>query len=266
MLQVKGTTRLFAIVADPVAHVKTPEIINARFDEKGLDGILVPLHVRTADLGTFFSAMRRLRNLEGWIVTVPHKTSALALCDEVSPQAERIGAVNCIRREPDGRLYGAMLDGIGFVDGLRGQGIEPADKAVHLVGAGGAAAAIAFALAESGVSRLVIANRSAARRDELLARLARHHPECRPTSDGRAAEADIVVNATSVGLRPGDGSPVPEDELRPEQIVAEVIMEPEITPLLRAAQAKGSRIHLGRHMLDAQAVAMIAHMTGEWAR
>lgn len=262
MQRIKGTTRLFAIVADPIAHVKTPEVVNAILARTGRDGVLVPLHVAPADLAQAFGAFRAIRNLDGWIVTVPHKTAALALCDEVDPAAESIGAVNCIRREADGRLVGAMLDGAGFVDGLRRQGIEPKDKSVFLAGAGGAASAIAFALAEAGVARLAIGNRSAAKRDALIARVARLHPGCTVTGEGRASEADIVVNATSLGLRPQDGSPVDDAELRPDQIVAEAIMEPELTPLLRAAQARGCRIHLGRHMLEAQADAMVAHMTG----
>ena len=181
---ITGRTRVYGILAHPIYHVKAPAVMGALFARHGVDGVLVPLHVRPADLGTVFAALRALHNLEGWIVTVPHKTAALALCDEVSPQAERIGAVNCIRASRTGGSIGAMLDGIGFVDGLRGQGIEPAGKAVHLVGAGGAAAAIAFALAESGVSRLVIANRSAARRDELLQAGSPGYPECRRPARG----------------------------------------------------------------------------------
>lgn len=261
MSQVTGATRIFAILADPVAHVKTPQVINARLAQAGYDGLLVPFHVSPDALAATFSAFRGFRNLAGWIVTVPHKVAALALCDELSPAARRIGAVNCIRRESDGRLVGTMLDGIGFVDGLRSAGLDPAGKSVHLAGAGGAASAIAFALCEAGVSRLVVANRNATKRDELVARLAQHYPACSVLNAGRVAEAEIVVNGTSLGLRPEDPAPIAVDELHAGQIVAEVIMEPELTPLLRAAQAKGCRIHVGRHMLDAQAAAMISHMT-----
>lgn len=261
MSQVTGATRIFAIVADPVAHVKTPQVINALLAKSGYDGILVPLHTAPADLAAAFAAFRSFRNLAGWIVTVPHKGAAVALCDEVSPLARRVGAVNCVRREPDGRLIGAMLDGAGFVAGLRGEGIDPAGKSVYLAGAGGAASAIAFALCEAGVARLVVANRSAGKRDELVARLAQHYPASIVAGEGRAAESEIVVNGTSLGLSPDDPSPIDEAELSPHHIVAEVIMEPELTPLLRAAQAKGCRIHLGRHMLEAQAAAMIDHMT-----
>lgn len=261
MSQVTGATRIFAIVADPVAHVRTPQVINARFAQAGYDGVLVPFHVPPGHLAAAFAAFRGFRNLGGWIVTVPHKSAAVALCDELTPLARRVGAVNCVRRDPDGRLVGAILDGTGFVEGLRGEGIDPTGRSVHLAGAGGAACAIAFALCEAGVAHLSIANRSAGKRDELVARLARHYPVSVVTGEGEAAEAEIVVNGTSLGLRPDDPSPVDEAQLRPHQIVAEVVMEPELTPLLRAAQARGCRIHLGRHMLEAQAAAMIDHMT-----
>ncbi len=263
MVQITGLTRIFGIVADPIAHVKTPQMINARLARNGVDGVLVPLHVGETDLATAFAAFRGMRNLEGWIVTVPHKTAALALCDEVSPHARAIGAVNCVRRRADGSLLGTMLDGAGFIDGLRWEGIEPSGRSVHLAGAGGAASAIAFALCAAGVKRLAIGNRSAAKRDALVARLREHHPGTEVIAGGNAAGADIVVNATSLGLRPGDPSPVDAAELSPGQIVAEIIMEPELTPLLHAAKAKGCRIHLGRHMLEAQADAMVRHMTGE---
>lgn len=261
MPEVTGATRVFAIVADPVAHVKTPEVINTHLAKAGYDGILVPFHAAPLDLPAAFDAFRRFRNVGGFIVTVPHKSAALSLCDEVSPLARRVGAVNCVRRDPDGRLVGTMLDGTGFVDGLRGQGEDPVGQTVYLAGAGGAASAIAFALCEAGVARLVVANRSAAKRDDLIARLSEHYPAAVVTSEGRVAEADLVVNGTSLGLRPEDPSPIDKDDLAPGQIVAEVVMQPALTPLLLAAQAKGCRIHSGRHMLEAQAAAMVAHMT-----
>lgn len=266
MPPVTGATRVFAIVADPIAHVKTPQVINAQLARSDYDGVLVPMHVAPDDLPGAFGAFRGLRNLGGFIVTVPHKVAALRLCDEVSTAARRIGAVNCVRRESDGRLVGEMLDGTGFVHGLRDAGIDPSRRSVYLAGAGGAASAIAFALCEAGVSRLVIANRDETKRDDLVARLVRHYPTSGVSGAGRPADAEILINGTSLGLRPGDPSPIEAADLDARHVVAEVIMEPELTPLLQAAQGKGCRIHLGRHMLAAQATAMIAHMTAGEAR
>lgn len=261
--QITGRTRLFAILADPIAHVRTPQALNAEFVRLGFDAVIVPMQARAGALAQVVDAMRRVENFGGFIVTVPHKTAIAALIDEMPDSARAIGAVNCVRREADGRLVGAMLDGIGFVEGLRRNGHEPKGKSVYLAGAGGAASAIAFALAEAGASGLTIANRTRAKSDDLAARLKTLHPalpvETAPVSP---AGHDIVVNATSLGLKQGDPLPLDAAALAPEQLVAEIIMEPQETPLLAAARAKGCRTHPGRPMLLAQIEAMARHLGG----
>ncbi|OYZ82216.1 MAG: shikimate dehydrogenase, partial [Rhizobiales bacterium 24-66-13] len=151
MTQITGYTRLFGILADPIQQVKTPQALNALMARVGYDGVLVPLHARAEDLAAVVGGLKLLRNLGGLIVTVPHKTAMVDLCDEVSESARLIGAVNTIRRATDGRLVGEMLDGHGFVAGLRQNGIEPEGRSAYLAGAGGAANAIAFALAQAGI-------------------------------------------------------------------------------------------------------------------
>jgi shikimate dehydrogenase len=116
--EITGRTRLFGIVADPVHQVKTPQAINGRMRAQGFDGVLVPFHVAPDGLADFMAGLRRLQNFGGFIATVPHKSAMVALCDEVDAHSRLIGAVNCIRRDPDGRLIGTMLDGRGFVQGL----------------------------------------------------------------------------------------------------------------------------------------------------
>lgn len=258
---ITGRTRLFGIVADPVHQVKTPQVINARMAAQGFDGVLVPFHVAADGLADFVAGLRRLQNFGGFIATVPHKSSMVALCDEVDADSRLIGAVNCIRRDPDGRLIGTMLDGRGFVQGLLSASIDPAGTRVYLAGAGGAAAAIAFALAEAGIASLTIANRTRARAAALAERLSRGYPDLavavEPTSP---AGHGLVVNATSLGLRSGDPLPLDVDKLTAGQVVAEVIMEPETTPLLSAARAAGCRIHPGYPMLAEQVTLMMAHM------
>lgn len=262
MGEITGKTRVYGIVADPIGHVRTPQALNAVMRERGVDGVLVPFHVSAADLATFFGGARTLRNLGGLIVTVPHKSAALPLCDEASERARLIGAVNAVRREPDGRLVGEMFDGLGFVAGLRQAGIEPRGMRAYLAGAGGAASAIAFALAEAGVSRLTIANRTRARAEELGERLSRACPAL-PVEIGTPDPAghDLVVNATSLGLREGDPLPLDGDALAPGMIVAEVIMQPETTPLLAAARARGCQVQYGGPMLSCQ-LALMADFLG----
>lgn len=260
---ITGTTRIFAILADPIHHVKTPQGINRLFDARAFDGVLVPVHVAPGDLATVVQGLRRMNNLGGFVVTVPHKTAIPALCDELTPAAARIGAVNVVRRTADGRLVGGILDGEGFVAGLRSVGIEPAGRSVYLAGAGGAASAIAYALAQAGVSRLTIANRTAAKAVELVSRMQEDFAGLAlAVGTGDPSRHDIVVNGTSLGLREDDAMPLDVDRLAPGQTVAEIIMQPVETALLRAAAARGCRVHFGAPMLATQVALMAEFMGG----
>lgn len=259
--EISGATRLYAIVADPISQVKTPQVINRLFEQAGHDGVMVPFHVGASGLPTVIAGLRSLANLDGFIVTVPHKTAMLSLCDRVTVSAQQVGAVNVVRRSPAGELVGDILDGIGFVAGLRQEGFEPAGASVYLAGAGGAANAIAFALAEAGVSRLTVANRTAAKAEALLARLRAAFPAL-PFHLGNTDPSGhtLVVNATSLGLREGDPLPCDTARLSADQWVAEIIMQPARTPLLLAAAARGCRIQEGLPMLLCQARLMARAM------
>lgn len=259
--EISGATRLYAIIADPILQVKTPQVINALFEQVGHEGVMVPFHVTASGLPAVIAGLRSLANLEGFIVTVPHKTAMLSLCDQVTAHAQQVGAVNVVRRSPAGELIGDILDGIGFVAGLRQEGFEPAGASVYLAGAGGAANAIAFALAEAGVARLTVANRTAAKAEALLARLRAAFPTL-PLHLGNADPSGhtLVVNATSLGLREGDRLPCDTGRLSADQWVAEIIMQPARTPLLLAAAARGCRIQEGLPMLLCQARLMARAM------
>ncbi|WP_281966993.1 shikimate dehydrogenase family protein [Roseovarius nanhaiticus] len=261
MTQITGNTNLYGILADPIHHVKTPQVMNRLFAEVGHDGVLVPFHVSADGLTDAVRGLRAIQSLAGLIVTVPHKTVIPALCDDLTEQARMVGAVNCIRRDADGKLTGAILDGVGFVEGLRGAGHDPKGLKVILAGAGGAASAIAFALAEAGVSALTIANRTEARARDLADRISAAYPDVDVSTDASAvAEADLVVNATSLGMREGDALPLDTSQLHNDQIVAEAIMDPAVTPLLAAAEKVGARTHPGLPMLQSQARLMAEFM------
>lgn len=266
-IPISGHTRLLGILADPVHHVQTPQGINRLFDTEGTDAVMVPLHVGPEGLAALVQGLRSLHNLDGFVVTVPHKSAMAALCDALTPAARRIGAVNVVHRTPEGRLLGDMLDGEGFVAGLRRAGIEPAGRSAYLAGAGGAASAIAFALAGAGVQRLTVANRSAEKVHDLLARIAAEFPAVALAAGTRDPSGhDLVVNATSLGLRPGDALPLDTAALAPDQTVAEIIMQPAVTPLLAAAEARGCRVHGGAPMLQCQLAFMARFMRSGSAR
>jgi shikimate dehydrogenase len=191
--------------------------------------------------------------MDGFIVTAPHKRAAVPLCDEVVGEGRLVGAINTVRRESDGRLVGDLFDGSGFVEGLRGVGWDPARRRIFLMGAGGAGNALAFALARAGVAALTLHNRTAAKAEDLAGRVKAAYPACDVRTGPRDARGhDIAVNATSVGLAPGDPPPFDVAMLPPSTLVAEVIMIPELTPLLAAARARGLQVQFGRHMLDCQ--------------
>lgn len=258
-MEIDGKTKLYAIVADPIEQVKTPQTLNALMRERQFNGVLVPMQVAPEHLSGWFESLRHIKNFGGLIVTVPHKQAIAKLCDEVSDAARLIGAVNVVRREVDGRMIGDILDGKGFVAGLRGNGIEPAAKRVFLAGAGGAANAIAFALAEAGVAELGIYNRTPEKVHDLIDRLHQVHAGLNVQAvDASASGYDIVVNATSLGMKEGDPFSLDVDGLSRDQVVAEIIMKPETTALLAAAQARGCKIHYGLPMLRSQADLMAA--------
>jgi shikimate dehydrogenase len=259
--EISGSTMLCAIVADPIHHVQTPQVFNALMRQWDKDALLVPMHVVPNGLNEVIHGLRKVENLAGFVVTVPHKSTVLEYCDEASARARAVGAVNVVRRMADGRLEGDILDGIGFVDGLRQSGVDPRGMGVFMAGAGGAANAIAFGLAEAGIASLGIWNRTRSKSEDLRDRLLCLYPDLPiriATNDPVGAE--LVVNATSLGLREGDLLPLDVGKLKADQVVAEVIMNPKMTPLLLSAESRGCRICLGAPMLDCQLILMAEFM------
>lgn len=258
---ITGKTRIYGILADPIFHVKTPELMAEVFRENGIDAALIPIHVKPENLQAALDGLRGHENFGGFIATVPHKSAMLELCDDLSLQAQQIGAVNCVRRNQDGTMSGAMLDGIGFIEGLRSQGNDVLSKSVVMHGAGGAACAIAFALAEAGAAHISVLNRTAAKAEQLCARIKHHYPDIRLDISTESFDRhDVVVNATSLGMKSGDELPFTAEQLQPHQLVCEIIMEPEQTPLLKLASEAGCRIHFGKPMLSSQIRLMAQHM------
>ena len=252
-LDITGKTRVFGCIADPIDHVRAPMVFNPIFEERGIDAVMVPVHVTPERLEDAVAGLKAQRNFGGMAVTVPHKLRLMELCDDVGRQGRLVGAVNAVRFDADRRMIGDNFDGAGFVAGMRAEGYEVTGRAVLQLGAGGAGRAIAFVLADAGVSRLVIHNRTRAKAEELAAAVSAAYPNV-PVSVGESdpAGCDIVVNTTSAGLHDGDPLPIDSALLRSDLLVAEIIMIPERTRLLESALEKGCKVHYGRHMLDHQ--------------
>jgi shikimate dehydrogenase len=258
-IPISGRTRLVVLLADPVAQARSPALVNAALAARGRDAAMIPMHVGAEGLAAVVASLRAVRNLAGALVSMPHKTALLPLLDGATAEAREVGACNVVRREPDGRLVGAMLDGEGFVTGLRTAGHPVRGRRVLLAGAGGAAAAIAFAMGRHGAARLTIHNRTAATAEALAARLRTAWPAMDVALGGRtAAGHDLVVNATSLGMQEGDALPVDVAGLGPGMVAAEVVVAPETTPFLAAARARGAVVHGGMRMLEAQLEGVLA--------
>jgi len=253
---IDGAARLYAILGDPIAHVRSVAGWNDFFARTGRNAVMLPLHVTAADLPGAVTALRQLRNLDGFVLTMPHKQAVLGLIDLVLPMARRIGAVNTVRRTASGGFEGDMFDGLGFVEGLRAAGCAVAGRRATLLGAGGAGRAIAFALAEAGLGKLRIGDAAAARARGLREDLRTAYPALAVDDASDATDPDgfdLVVNATPVGMRDSDAPAFVVERLRREQVVCDVIPNPEMTALLRAAQAAGCPIVTGKAMFEGQA-------------
>jgi shikimate dehydrogenase len=253
---ISGQTRLAAVIGSPVRHSLSPALHNAAFAAAGLDWRFVALEV-AAGAGAEAVAAMRVLGIGGLAVTTPHKADVAAAVDEVDAAAAALRSVNTVVLRDDGSTFGASTDGDGFVDSLRASGCEPAGARVVVLGAGGAARSIVDALGRAGVEDLVIVNRSQ-ERAEACAALA---PVGRVGTLDQLADADVLVNATSVGMGE-DESPVPAGVLRGGLTVADIVYHPLETVLLRAAADAGARTVDGLGMLVHQAARQQVLWTG----
>jgi len=221
---------------------------------RGRNAILVPAHVTPADLPAFLGSTRLIRNLDGLIVTIPHKFTCVPFCTSHNERSAFLGAVNIIRREGEG-WHGDMLDGLGFVAAIRAKGGEPRGARALLVGAGGAGWAIALALVDAGVASLAIHDTDIARRDALIKKLRTRMPVTVGSADPTGY--DLVANASSAGMKAGDPHPVDVARLSAGTFAACAITSPDPAPWIAAAIAKGCRTSNGVDMYRAAEAAML---------
>ncbi|QAU50274.1 shikimate dehydrogenase family protein [Bradyrhizobium guangzhouense] len=257
-----GATRLYVIVGEPIAQVRSPAGVSAEFSARGHDGILVPVQVATDDLHDFLSVASRLKNLDGIVVTIPHKFACYQACASASDRAHFLRTANLMRRRTDGSWHGDMVDGLGFVGAARANGIDPRGMRALLVGAGGAGSAIALALVEAGVRELAIHDSASERRDALIDRLngLGKAPVRAGTSD--PAGFDFVANATPAGMKAGDPLPVDVIRLAPSAYCGCVITKPEISPFIAAARKLGCVTATGTDMYRQHQGIMVDFLPG----
>jgi len=250
---IDGDTLIFATPGDPVAQVRLPQVMEVVFARLGVNAVWVPMHVNHEGLRVVLQALRTMRNFRGITVAIPHKPTVAAMLDRFSPRAQTAGAVNLVRLDPDGKLYGDIVDGAGFVRGLELCGHSVKGATAWLVGAGGGGSAIAAALGEAGAKRLHVTETDAVRAASLIERLQRHYPKMAVDMvTAPPASADYAINATPRGLRPDDLLPFDPSMLPEKTVVCDIIMKPKETLLLKTAQARGMKVHHGHRMMDAQ--------------
>jgi shikimate dehydrogenase len=265
---VSGYTRLAAIIGDPVRHSLSPVMHNAAFAAAGLDWLFVALPVVRGSGARAIDAIRVL-GLEGLSVTMPHKADAAQACDEVRGDAVRLRSVNCVSRGAGGTLVGESTDGEGFLRALRDEGHDPAGANALVLGAGGAGRAVVLALAQAGGHVRVAARRAAAA--EAACGLAPGIVAVGWSGVAAAARsADLIVNATPIGMAGRAADPAPEpaflpletDHLGPGQVVADLVYHPRRTPLLEQAAARGAATVDGVGMLVHQGAIAFERWTG----
>jgi shikimate dehydrogenase len=246
------------VIGSPIRHSLSPVLHNAAFRALDLDWVFLAFEVEQGEGAAAVRGARAL-GIEGLSVTMPHKGEVIAAIDKLSPTAEKLGAVNTITRQGS-VLLGESTDGAGFLDALRqDEGFDPAGRRCVVLGAGGAGRAVILALAEAGAAEVVVVNRSAERGRDAVA-LAGGVGRMGEAAD--ASDADLVVNATSVGM--GDGaSPLDPASLGAGQLVVDLVYHPAVTPLVAGARAQGATAVNGLGMLIHQAAHAFRHWTGQ---
>lgn len=252
-MEIDGSTSVIPHLAYPSGHVRTPTYLNKLFTKNQRNAVLVPWQVRPEDLTWVVGSLRKSESVAGMVVTVPHKINAAAECDELVGNAKFLNVINVIKRTGDGRLIGEMFDGPGFVAGLKSNGHSVENRRVLVLGAGGAATGVAHALIAAGAAYVGIANRSAAKAETLAERLNDHFGRVVAGSEkADGARFHVIVNCTSLGMHKQDALPIDPNTLKSGSLVADIIMEPDVTPLLHAAAAKGLDTVKGVHMILGQ--------------
>ena len=246
------------VIGSPIRHSLSPVLHNAAFRALDLDWVYLAFDVDAGE-GAAAVAGARVLGIEGLSVTMPLKAEVIAAIDKLSPTAEKLGAVNTITRQGS-VLLGESTDGAGFLDALRqDEGFDPGGRRCVVLGAGGAARAVVLALAEAGASEIVIVNRTEDRAHDAVALAG---GVGRVGKEGDAGDADLVVNATSVGM--GDGaSPIDPSALGAGQLVVDLVYHPAVTPLVAGARANGATAVNGLGMLIHQAAHAFRHWTGQ---
>ncbi|MFC1737406.1 shikimate dehydrogenase [Candidatus Hydrogenedentota bacterium] len=265
---ITGKTKVVGVAGWPIKHTLSPQMHNAAFQALGLDFVYVPFGIPPESLGGAVGALGDL-GIVGMNFTIPHKLAVMELVDELSPEAEAIGAVNTIAAR-EGKLFGDNTDGRGFVMSLKEElDMDAAGKSFVVLGGGGAARGVAMGLGFAGAKSVVVANRTESKAVKIADDLAKVR-ECHVAvigNDGEGLrraveEAEVLVNTTSLGLHDGDPMPIAPELLHEGLSVCDIVYNPPVTPLLKAASERGLANANGLGMLVHQGAIAFELWTG----
>jgi shikimate dehydrogenase len=252
-MRIDGNTDIIAHIGWPTYSFQSPLIYNPYFEQAKIKTLVVPMGCKAEHFPAFLQNVFHLENVRGALITMPHKVSVVSLLDVVTPMVRVAGACNAVKRGADGRLYGDMFDGEGFVRGVQRKGLHVAGKRALVVGTGGVGSAIVASLAAHGIGEIALYDLDAAVSEALAGRIRANFPDVKvSTGSNDPAGFDLVVNATPLGMKEGDPLPVDVNRLDAHTFVGEVVMAQEVTAFLAAARARGCRTQVGTDMLYEQ--------------
>jgi shikimate dehydrogenase len=262
-MNIDGATRLYAIIGDPVVQVRSPAVYTEHFAQHGVNAVMFAAHASRDSFDTAMRGLMALGNLDGILITSPHKSTAMAFADELSTRAKIVGAINALRREADGSWTGDMFDGVGFVSATQKLAAIEGKRAL-LFGCGGAGAAIAAELAAHGAHSISLVDPDARRAQALRDALAAHFTRCDVTAGHDGTTHQIVINASIVGMQDGDGLPGDPGAIGADTLVGDVVLRPPATPtaLVRLAREAGAQVVTGQDMHGGQVDAIAAFFKG----
>lgn len=269
--RVQGTTTLAGLIGYPLKHSKSPHMHNTAFEALGLDHVYMAFEVKDGHIKEALEGLKTF-NAIGGNITMPHKTKVVEYLDDISPDAKIIGSVNTIKIE-NGKISGYNTDGRGFVKALEENNVEYKGKKIVLVGAGGAAKAVATQLAFDGAGEIVLFNRTLNSAEEIVQNINKNIPSCRAMAlemdEGKLVEeiqdAQVLINCTSLGMKDTIDQAIisSETELPKDLFVADIVYDPDQTKLLKLAEKAGCRYMNGLMMMIWQGAIAFKIWTGK---
>jgi shikimate dehydrogenase len=261
--ELSGASRLFPIIGDPIAYVESPKRFSRTLSDREFDGICIPMRVSPDALDDVMRALSATSNVDGVLVTMPHKFNVFSHCASVSERARTLAAISVMRRNADRSWHGDTLDGLAFVEAQRRRGAQIEGRKALLVGAGGAGRAIALALVEAGIGEIVVHDADESRTTGLIDLMTKTGEQRIRAGLPDPSQCTLVFNATSMGMNLDDPPPIDLALLDSSMFVGDVIAGHGVTPLIRAALDAGCKVADGDEMVDAVQTLMADFMLSE---